>query len=97
MVSLSSIEPDTLRHCSIFSSSSMHLSHMLSPVCENSLPPTDYDGVERPFHRNAIMIPIPTRVYKLVTVTPRQSAMMPSDGKVELFAGHCTSPRGCLP
>jgi hypothetical protein len=34
------------------------------------------------------MIPNPTRVYKLVTVTPRQmSAMMPSDGKLSCLPG----------
>jgi hypothetical protein len=32
--------------------------------------------LRRPFHINTIMSPIPTRVYKLVTATPRQTSAM---------------------
>ena len=46
---------------------------------------------------NAMMSPIPTRVYRLVTVTPRQtSAMTPSDGKWSCLPGICASLFVCL-
>ena len=98
MVSLSLIELDTLRHCSIFSSSSMHLSHMLSPVRENSLPPTTIMGLERALSQERENDTQPDQGVQAGNGYAETDVGHDAfRWEVELFAGHCTSPRVCLP